>query len=88
MTPARIAELVAKTGQREEIVKARGYTSDEFSVHVVTPGADGQAQRVASFAGSRYVAARCRMAQFHIETGRPAWLVRGHHAAYLPLVTS
>lgn len=85
MSPERIAELVAKTGKCEEIVKPRGFTADEFSVHVVTRGRDGQLYRVSSHAGFEFVRAQDSMGQFHHDTGRCAWLVRGHSAAYLPL---
>ena len=85
MTPDRLAELVRKTGQRVEVVAARGFTADEFSVHVVTCEA-GELRRVASFAGHDYPRARVRMGQYAAEAGQLAWLVRGHRAAYLPLV--
>lgn len=87
MLQETVARLAAKTGRPEDIVASRGFTADEFSVHIVTK-VHGVTYRVASYRGSRAEAARLRMWQYHADTGRTAWLARGTDAAYLPLLLS
>lgn len=84
-TPERLAELSRKTGQDVRVIQYRGFTADEFSIHVVTRR-NGRMFRVASFAGSNYERARFAMSQHTVNTGRPAWLLRGCKAAFLPLL--